>query len=522
VLDTYGARLAPVRRAFLVAFTAFFLLGAAWAVALPVNGTYDERQHVVRAYAVVTGQWLPERDTTQSNGYVTGMFRAPASLLPGDVDCTWRPPRRPASCQGPAGGPARVDTTSMAGRYSPVYYAPVGLPLLLWPTPAGVVLARLVSALLSALLLAAAAGAAARLGRAVLMGLALVATPMAMNLNGSVNPNGVEIAAGVLLFATLLALLRADGLDARSTRRLLVGAGTAAALLLTVRQLGPVLLVMIVVAALAVARPGRVAALWRRRDARLVLGGFGLAGVAFLALWTVVSGIAAVPPAPGRGIDAGPAALLRLVARYRVPFYLHQAVGQFSYGETTISRYAIDLWYALCALPVLAAAVTGGWRVRAALGWLAGASLALLVALEVHFAPLIGWSQHGRYALPAAVGIVLVATAADRVLGWLADRPWAAVAVALATLPVQVYALARVMTRFQLGPAARLDPLHGSWRPPTGPVLPLLAAVLGAALLAWLCGPTLRSAAVDAPSPGVIGRPPGDPPRLSTTEATTH
>src|SRR5438477_8340404 len=80
-----------VRRAFLVALVAFFGLGAGWALALPVNGTYDESEHVVRAYGVASGQVYAD----------AGTQRVPASLLPGDVQCM-RLLRLPASCQRPA------------------------------------------------------------------------------------------------------------------------------------------------------------------------------------------------------------------------------------------------------------------------------------------------------------------------------------------------------------------------------------------------------------------------------------
>lgn len=479
------------RRVFLLALAAFFLLGAAWAAALPVNGTYDEKQHVVRAYAVASGQWLPSGTATENTGHPSWRFRAPGSLLPGDYNCTWRPTRLPASCQRPAGGPQLTDASSMAGRYSPVYYLPVGLPLLAWPDGTGILLARLVSALLAALLLAAAAAAAARLGRAAVAAVALVGTPMAMNLNGAVNPNGLEIAAGVLFFATMLALLRADGLDRASTRRLLAGAGVAAFLLLTVRQLGPALLAANLIGCLLVARPGRLRALVRSGAARAWLGGLGLAGAAVLIGWTLASRIDAIPASPERAVHAGAGEVARYILRVRVPFYLHQIVGQFSYGETTISRWAIYWWYLVVGVVVIASLLRAGWRSWLAVGWLAGFCAALLIGLDAVLAGRVGWSQHGRYALPTLVGVVLVAAAAEPARRWL-GAPLVAAGLVLAIVPVHGYALARVMTRFQNGINAPLDPLHGSWLPRFGPVLPL--ALLGLGLLVLVALPVAAGA----------------------------
>ena len=484
-----------MRRTFLVAFAAFFLMSAAWAAALPVNGTYDEKHHLVRAYAVAEGELFPAGRATEATGFGVEGFDVPRSLLPDNVDCTWYHARQPASCQVPVNDRTPVLVSSNVARYSPVYYLPTGLPLLVWPDRTGVLVARLVSALMSALLLAGAAVAVVRLrSRFMLAGLALVATPMAVNLAGSVNPNGLEISAGVLLFATLLALVRADGLDTRVTRRLLLLAGLATALLLTVRQLGPLLLAVDVLAVLLLARPGRVRALWRRRDARVILGVPAVAGLAFFGYWTVASAVADISPAPDRALHLGTGELLRRVATVRVPFYLHQVVGQFGYGETTISRYAIWGWYALFAVLVVPAFLAGGRRLRIVMGGLAVFCLALLVTLELYFAPLVGWTQHGRYAMPSAVCIVLVAGLLAP--AWLTRRSWIPLALAAATVVVHGYALARVMTRYQVGISAPLNPLHGSWLPPGGPFVPLALLAVGLALLLVLVRSGVRPAGV--------------------------
>jgi hypothetical protein len=512
------------RRVFLYAFAAFFLISAAWALALPVNGTYDEKHHIVRAYAVAAGRWLPAGPASDGTSFGSEGFDVPRSLLPDNVDCAVGAKRRgPASCQTPVEGRATVRVPSAAARYSPVYYLPVGLPLLISPDATGIVIARLVSALISALLLAAAVVTAVRLGSPMLVvGVALVATPMAMNLNGSLNPNGVEIAAGVLLFTTLSALLRGP-----VTRRLLALTGVAVAIMLTVRQLGPVLLAADVAACLLLAGRARIAALWRDRSARRILGGFTLGGVAFLAGWVAVSGGADTAAVPERAVGGNVAHQIMTV---RVPFYLHQIVGQFGYGETTVSPYAIDFWYLLVGAVVIPALVWGGWRARLVLAGLAAFCLALLVALDWHFAPLNGWFAHGRYALPAAVGVVLLA-ALIRPSDGVARLRWLPLALVAATVPVHLYALARVMTRFQSGLDASLNPFVGQWHPVGGPVVPLLVAVVGLAALVVLAlitqssalgSPGTVSGELDISSVQPIGQSAKRVMKPSTTDATSH
>src|SRR5690606_12966214 len=73
------------RVAWLVSCLAFFLLGAGWAVALPADGTYDESQHLVRAYGVASGQvYSPPAKAARGGG---AYFEVPRSLLPDNVSC---------------------------------------------------------------------------------------------------------------------------------------------------------------------------------------------------------------------------------------------------------------------------------------------------------------------------------------------------------------------------------------------------------------------------------------------------
>nr|WP_277349631.1 DUF2142 domain-containing protein [Planosporangium thailandense] len=468
------------------------MISAAWALALPVNGTYDEKHHIVRAYAVAEGHWLPDGPASDGTPYGTEGFDVPASLLPGNLYCVvGAKARGSASCQVTVASREKVRTPSAAARYSPVYYLPVGLPLLVSPDRAGVVAARLVSALLGALLLAAALATAVRLGsRMLVAGVALVSTPLAMNLIGSVNPNGLEIAAGVLVFVTFSALL-----DGVASRRMLVLAGVAAALLLTVRQLGPVLFVVDVVACGLLAGRGRVAALWRSVPARWLLGGFVLAGLAVAGGWAVASGGNDQPPVPGHAIHGD---IVRQIVSTRIPFYVKQIVGQFGYGEIVMSPYLVLLWYLLCLAVVVPALVWAGWRLRLVAAGLLAFCAVLLVALDLRYAPRSGWFAQGRYAMPTLAGVVLLAALAWQ-RGGLAGGPpdgppagrwgrlarsrWPVVALVGFTAPVHLYALARAMTRFSAGLDASLNPFAGSWRPVAGPAVPLAAAVVGLAVL---------------------------------------
>jgi len=473
---------------WLIACAAFFLIGAGWALALPVDGTYDESEHLLRAYGAASGQlYTPPAKAARGGGaYVD----APRSLLPDNVHCAWKgEQKRAASCQHtPPDDTTRHRVGTTAGRYNPVYYVPVGIPMVLFPNQTGIILGRLVSSLLSAMLLASAVVVALRMrSRLTVAAVVLCTTPMAANLNGAINPNGIEIAAGVLLWVTLIALLRTPEKVSgeRAVRRLLILAAVAASLLLTVRALGPLWLALIAAVALAVARKGRLAELLKRRDTRWLLAGVSAVAV-YAVVWFLVSGALSVVPNRGGGHDRIED-MVRIMTTTRASFWTNQIIGQFSYGETTLPSWVIVFWYALIAALVLPAALLARWRDRWALIALGVVSVVALAALEVHYYPTLNWAQHSRYVMPVGVGLVLLAAVVGRYPAALgSDGQSALVRLAVVvTAPLHVFALAMVMTRFGLGPSAPANPFKGDWLPSTGPLLPLLALAAGVALLGW-------------------------------------
>lgn len=461
-----------MRRIFWLAFAGFLLLTGAWAGALPPNGTYDESQHIVRAYAAVDMQWQPHGPNRQT-------YTVPGTLLPENPECmrTSGDPQ-PATCLQPRRQAGDVEIETYVARYNPVYYLAVGLPLKIWPNLTGIVLSRLLSAALCALLLAAAVWLAVRSGkRLVVAGVALVATPMVVNLAGSVNPNGMEICAAVLLFTSLLCR--------EKHRASMIWAAVAAFALITVRHIGPVLVVVDLVAVGLFIGLGKL-----RRDLRGWLGGGVLAGFVVFGVW-VLAARSPVGAGPGKGSDLGVGGIVRGLFEHRLEFYIQQIVGQFGYGETTISPLAILLWYGLVAAVVLPALWYATWRVRLIIVGLIVAGFGLLVALEFYFVPTANWFSHGRYALPILVGALLIAAL---VLGDTGRVPrWVPMALVAATAPVHLYALVRALSRYRVGIEASFSPFGGSWSPPVNAGMVLLAVLVGVGLLVWTARPVTDS-----------------------------
>src|SRR6266542_4465101 len=196
--------------------------------------------------------------------------------------------RKPAGCvPEPGGDRTPVRAISGAGRYHPIYYAVVGLPLRLWPDWTGVLLARLISGALCAALFGTALMDALRWTRHRLMAVAVLVgvSPMATHMASAVNPSGVEIAAGVAFFAAAVPLLYAPG--AERSRTLLWHVGVAALALAVLRAGGPLWVVGSVAALLLPLRWAKLRQRWAWRPVRWWMLVVGLAMVGSL-IWTAL------------------------------------------------------------------------------------------------------------------------------------------------------------------------------------------------------------------------------------------
>jgi hypothetical protein len=192
---------------------------------------------------------------------------------------------------------------------------------------------------------------------------------------------------------------------------------------------------------------------------------------------------------PGEKTDLGFGGIVRGLIEHRFEFYIKQIVGQFGYGETTISPLAILLWYGLVAVVVLPALWYATWRVRMVIVGLVVTGFGLLVALELYFVPTADWFAHGRYALPILAGAVLIAALElDRRV-----PRWVPMALVAATAPVHLYALVRALSRYRVGIEASFSPFGGSWSPPVNAGMVLLAVLVGLGLLVWTARPVTDS-----------------------------
>jgi hypothetical protein len=460
------------KRLWLLAFVGFCLLHAGWAFASPYNGPPDEQEHAFRAAGLMHGELIAEIDV---NG---GRQTAPDSInrgwcFPTKVDVA-------ASCEREPGGdesPRQVVTR--AARYNPVYYVVTGWPLGLWPNWTGIILSRLLNGAAMAALLACAVVAAARWTRyrALVAGVVVAITPMVAHLGGAINPNGVEIAAGLALFAPLIAVVheQREGVNHAAVAM----AGVSASVLVTPRATGVIWLAVILAAILIPSSRTRLTVLARSRTVRswsVVVG----VSVAASVAWTVIAQTA-TPTEADYGYSV-PGILRAAIVDHVWPNVANQMVGVMGWAETLMPRLIYIAWFAALGLLVLGGLLVGGrvdrWRLLA----LFFATFMPLLSLEILTANQIGFFNQGRYFLPGAVGLPLLGAHILARRCFTAEQLRSMTRLFALLLPIHLVCLAYTMCRWQSG-LRSLNPFTGSWSPPYGSVLPLASAALAVAVL---------------------------------------
>src|SRR5260221_3454791 len=390
-----------------------------------------------------------------------------------------------------------VVTGSGAANYNPLYYAVVGLPIKLMPDYRGIIAARLLTGVMTSTLLAGAVWVAARLRRTgaggggfLVAGVIAAATPVVVNMSGAVNPAGVEMAAGVGLWAGLIAVVNAR----EDSKRAFALLGVSAILLAVLRQCGIGWLAgSLVIAALGLSRE-RLGGLVRR-PAFWGWTAAVAAAVAYGALWILVStqgGIGSSTPNGLPPMATGSVLLKELT--HRVPYYTNGLVGLTSYGDVAIPFPLVLVWFAAVGLLLVLAVRRCGRRVALQICCLVAGCYLVLIASDVQARAGGFWLSQGRYALPALVGAPMLAAY------WLGQREALSPVrqrsltrlFAVVLTPMQAVALWITMIRFQHGFNSRhpwlldlfqdttsVNPFTGAWLPPAGPWLPARLCLAG-------------------------------------------
>lgn len=418
---------------------ALLVIVVSWTLLVPPGAGADEPGHLVRAGAVVRGDW---------SGEDVGELSLEAHELPDSYvvpeTCYAFQPVVPVSCATPIERTgADVVLTTRADEYQVWPHLVYGLPTLL-PGPAAIWWARLIGALIVVVLIG---GALLHAGTDVRRaGVAAALTPMALGTFATVNPSAFAIAGAVALWSVAV---RQDAWSHRATW--LLAAGWAAMSLS--RRDGLVWAVLIVVllqwslswstrdrwramrwgpriviagasavtAAWGITNDSRVSQLvalsplalvgsellhtfWTRRSSTIQRVAVGVGTGILLAVVTIV----ALGRRPG-GWD-GPLAR-RVVGQTGV--HLVEAIGVLGWLDAPLPWLVTAGWLGVIGLLAAGALATELRRPVVALAVVAVA-IATSWVFELLHGNTTGRYWQGRYSLPLLVGVPIVLAGAVR------------------------------------------------------------------------------------------------------------
>ncbi len=457
-----------------------------WSLATPLWSSPDAPAHDLMAYHAVRDLSIEPTDVYANGGTSNAITYAPRGLVESaaTVDC-YRYLPTPASCMSP---PTDDDTmvpyVNPAGRNMPTYYLATGWPSLLVSAKYAVWAERLASSAIVALFIAIAFGAAmTRVRRSVAVtGVVMAVTPMTMYLGGAVNPNSLEIAAGLALGACSVVFLQ-DGPDTWLGRTMFRLAMVAAAVMVSIRMLAPVWVLAWAVAFALLATRRHWAHVFSPRGLAWVA--LPVAGAVFDVVWTLTTGITSYQAEPkyANGLWTN----LQLSRQQIEHNTLIQQIGNFGWLDTPMP----DVTY----LRVLVALVFLGLvaflrlsrRQKLVVVFLFLAQYFLPVLMQAVQYNTNGLVWQGRYTLPLTVMVpmFLMLYAAPRLQArthpaLVSIVAWSFPIAVLVLLSVHwqglVVQLRRNVSGFD-GPSA----LSGGWQPPL--VSPLTLIVVHSVLL---------------------------------------
>lgn len=391
----------------------YSVLTLAWVLGNPVGSAPDEGQHYLKALAVRAGEPAgdrvaqpPSASDTRKEAWVKRTARSvdvPAGLSPTGLDCNAGNARRSAGCQEgvvPPPGPSTRLTT--VGTAQPTTYLVPGILARFADNPVTAIqLGRLGSAALSLGMVWVAVALLwdRSLGGLSIVGLVAAVTPMVIFLTSSLTASGPEVAAGVCFFAALLRMTRGS----TPPPWLWVGLGVSGVLLAASRTLGPLWVavdVVVVVAAHGLQRTWHVV---RPAGSR--------------AFWASSAVVLAVTLSMGWEIVVQPHGSLDSVAlrdTLRLSYgdlhrVLGELVGVFGSLDAVMPAYAYALWWVMLAVLCVAALWVGRWRQRVVMVALAAGIIPLTLGIAALNLAQTGFGMQGRYVLPLAVGLPLLA-----------------------------------------------------------------------------------------------------------------
>jgi hypothetical protein len=482
------------RVVFLVFFALAFLSIACWSFASPLVAAPDEQAHVIRADALAHGH-LGHPSARTDKVLVTVMVPESINEVKYWITCWQFHASVPASCSPRWTTSQRlVATTTHVGHYPPLYYALVGSGSYLSQQRSGIYAMRLVSAALSAAMLALSAYAVARWSRrrSIVAGVFAALTPITLFLSAAVNPSGFEIVTAISLW-TAVAVMALE-YPADPPRGLVAIIAVTASVLALIRGLSPLWVLLVALTLVLLLGPRRVLGLVReRRDVRLAAGAVSVVAILAVA-WILTQGTLHVLPSHVvLDHDTTTLQTVRAVAAHGYQ-WLRESVGVLGWLDTPMPMGLYQAWYLLMLAVVLVGVMRANWRQRGVLVSVCALAFVVPVLVVSREARQIGVVWQGRDGMPLTVGaLILGAALCARAARSGAFERWLATFIVATASILDVIAFYVNLRRYAIGvdgPAWFF--LHNQgWSPPTGQLPTLVAycalsVLVGALVIRWI------------------------------------
>lgn len=410
---------------------AFFSLMVVWSFLTPLFSGPDEPSNFIRSAAVVRGEWIGENypASIEKSYWTTYVHIDPQFGTANAIPWCFAPfPEKPGCGIAVEDAPVvDIPTWTNMGRYPPLPFVISGIGTVFGAKDLSVLMARLMTSLVSAVLIACSAYTILRRQQS-LLGLLLALTPGTIFLASAMNPSAIEICSAIAVWSILPSVIQDKALD-RTTQTIFLAAGV---LLIATRPIG--IVVYITAVLISWVAYGNTTLAQALKTNKTALSVHGLSA-ALMAWWYVA--VYSFQTSPSLLAGTQKVSLSTQITRslQHIPELLDQHVGNFGWLDTPIPRGALWLYVLISAVAIFTSLQRLGKRKTFALTLLSCAVVTIFLAVDMNFYAMFGWfGAQGRHITPILVGVPLLAVAQSGfgtrfhiavVTGWSVIMVWA-------------------------------------------------------------------------------------------------